>query len=63
VTGLSDRLLRPKKNSFEEQLEALPLEALPPDVISVALSLALRDIEGALRYVSQYKAANRGIRS
>jgi hypothetical protein len=33
VTGLSDRLLRPKKNSFEEQLEALPLEALPPDVI------------------------------
>jgi hypothetical protein len=58
VTGLSTRLLRPKKNSFEEQLEALP-----PDVISVAPSLALRDIEGAKRYVSQYKAANRGIRS
>lgn len=24
MTGLSDRLLRPKKTSFEEQLEALP---------------------------------------
>jgi len=58
VTGLSNRLLRPKKTSFEEQLEALP-----PDVRESGSKLALRDIEGAKRYVSQYKAANRGIRS
>jgi hypothetical protein len=45
---------RPKKTSFESQLEALP-----PDVRSVADSLALRDMEGAKRYVSQYLAANR----
>lgn len=41
--------------SFETQLEALP-----PDVRSVADSLALRDMEGAKRYVTQYLAANRG---
>lgn len=45
---------RPQKTSFESQLEALP-----PDVRSVADSLALRDMEGAKRYVSQYLAANR----
>ncbi len=28
MTGLSDRLPRPPKNSFEEQLEALPLEVI-----------------------------------
>jgi hypothetical protein len=40
--------------SFEAQLKALP-----PAVRSVAESLALRDIESARRYVSQYLAANR----
>ena len=58
MTGLRDRLPRPKKTSFESQLEALP-----PDVHESGSKLALRDIEGAKRYVSQYKAANRGIRS
>jgi hypothetical protein len=55
----ADRVLRPQKPvSFESQLEALP-----PDVRSVADSLALRDMESAKRYVSQYLAANRGVRS
>ena len=49
---------RPRQTSFESQLEALP-----PDVRSVADSLALRDMESAKRYVSQYLAANRGLRS
>lgn len=35
--------------SFETQLNALP-----PAVRSVAESLAMRDMEGAKRYVSQY---------
>jgi hypothetical protein len=52
----SDRPLRPQsKPSFEAQLESLP-----PDVRSVAESLALRDAESARRYVAQYVAANRG---
>jgi hypothetical protein len=38
-------------------------EAQPQAVRSVADSLTLRDIEGINRYVSQYKAANRGVRS
>ena len=46
---------RPQKFSFESQLEALP-----PDVRSVADSLALRDMESAKRYVAQFLAANRG---
>jgi len=55
----SDRLFRPEpKPSFDFQLEALP-----PDVKSVAESLALRDMESAKRYVSQYLSANRGMRS
>jgi hypothetical protein len=40
--------------SFETQLKALP-----PAVRSVAESLALRDIEGARRYVAQFLSANR----
>ena len=54
MTDSSARLPRPQKTSFEAQ---------PPDVRSMADSLALRDIKGALRYVSQYKTANRGVRS
>jgi len=44
--------------SFEAQFKALP-----PAVRSVAESLALRDMESAKRYVSQYLSANRGVRS
>ncbi len=44
-------------SSFEAQLKALP-----PAVRSVAESLALRDMESAKRYVSQYLSANRGVR-
>jgi hypothetical protein len=43
--------------SFEAQLKALP-----PAVRSVAESLALRDMEGARRYVAQYLSANRGVK-
>ena len=50
--------LRPQPPlSFEAQLKALP-----PAVRSVASSLALRDMEGARRYVAQYLAANRGVK-
>ena len=56
---ISDRLFRPEpRPSFDSQLEALP-----PDVRSVAESLALRDMESAKRYVAQYLSANRGVRS
>jgi len=44
--------------SFETQLKALPR-----DVRSVAESLALRDMEGAKRYVALYLSANRGVKS
>jgi hypothetical protein len=55
---VTDRPLRPQPPpSFEAQLKALP-----PAVRSVADSLALRDMEGAKRYVSQYLSANRGMR-
>jgi hypothetical protein len=55
----SDRPLRPQPPlSFEAQLKALP-----PAVLSVAESLALRDMEGAKRYVALYLSGNRGIRS
>jgi hypothetical protein len=43
--------------SFEAQLKALP-----PAVRSVAESLALRDMEGAKRYVTLYGSTNRGVR-
>ncbi len=43
--------------SFEVQLKALP-----PAVRSVAESLALRDMEGARRYMALYLSTNRGVR-
>lgn len=59
VYNVGNRPTRPQtKPSFESQLDSLP-----PDVRSVAESLALRDIESAQRYVAQYLAANRGVRS
>jgi hypothetical protein len=58
VYNVSDRLSRPQPApSFETQLKALP-----PAVRSVAESLALRDMEGAKRYVALYLSANRGVR-
>lgn len=54
----ADRIPRPQKLSWESQLQALP-----PDVRSVAESLSLRDPESARRYVGQYLAANRGVRT
>jgi hypothetical protein len=58
LADTSDRPLRLQPlTSFEAQLKALP-----PAVLSVAESLALRDLEGAKRYVSQYLSANRGMR-
>jgi hypothetical protein len=44
--------------SFEAQLKAIP-----PAVRSVAESLAMRDMEGAKRYMALYLSANRGVRS
>ncbi len=41
----------------------LQLKALPPAVRSVAESLALRDMEGAKRYMALYLSANRGVKS
>lgn len=59
IYNVGDRHLRPQPTpSFETQLKTLPR-----DVRSVAESLALRDMEGAKRYVSQYLTANRGVRS
>jgi len=53
-----DRPIRPQPpSSFEVQLKALP-----PAVRLVAESLALRDIEGAKRYVGLYLSGNRGVR-
>ncbi len=55
----ANRFPRPQpKPPFEAQLEALP-----PDVRSVAESLGLRDFESAERYVAQYLAANRRVKS
>jgi hypothetical protein len=55
---IGDRPLRPQTPpSFEIQLGNLP-----PAVRSVAESLALRDMEGALRYVALYLSGNRGVR-
>jgi hypothetical protein len=56
---VSDRPLRPQPPpSFEIQLKALP-----PAVRSVAESLALRDMEGAKRYMALYLSGNRGMKS
>jgi hypothetical protein len=55
VYNEGDRPLRPQPPpSFEAQLKALP-----PTVRSVAESLAMRDMEGAKRYVSQFLAGKR----
>jgi hypothetical protein len=59
VYNVGDRPLRSQQPpSFEAQLNALP-----PAVRSVAESLALRDMEGAKRYVALYLSANRGVKS
>jgi hypothetical protein len=58
MNELSDRPLRPQPlPAFEIQLKALP-----PAVRSVAESLALRDMEGARRYVALYLSGNRGVK-
>jgi len=55
---IGDRFSRPQAPpTFEIQLGNLP-----PAVRSVAESLALRDMEGAKRYVALYLSANRGVR-
>jgi hypothetical protein len=59
IYNVGDRPIRPQPPpSFEVQLKALPTA-----VRSVAESLALRDIEGAKRYVVLYLSGNRGMRS
>ena len=56
---LGESIPRPQPPpSFEVQLKALP-----PAVRSVAESLALRDMEGARRYVGLFLSANRGVKS
>jgi hypothetical protein len=55
---IGDRTRPQPPPSFEAQLKALP-----PAVRSVAESLALRDMEGAKRYVALYLSANRGVKS
>ncbi len=56
---MTEQISRPQhKPSFESQLQVLP-----PDVRSVAESLALRDSESAQRYVTLYLSANRGMKS
>jgi hypothetical protein len=58
IYNVGDRTLRPQPPpSFEAQLKTLP-----PAVRSVAESLALRDMEGAKRYMALYLSANRGVR-
>ena len=58
VYNVRERLYRPQPPpTFEIQLGNLP-----PAVRSVAESLALRDMEGAKRYVALYLSANRGVR-
>jgi hypothetical protein len=58
VYRVENRIPLPHRTSFEAQLDSLP-----PDVRSVAESLALRDMDLAKRYVAQYLSANRGVRS
>jgi hypothetical protein len=56
---MTEQISRPQpKPSFESQLQVLP-----PNVRSVAESLALRDSESAQRYVTLYLSANRGVKS
>jgi hypothetical protein len=55
---IGDRTRPQPPPSFEAQLKALP-----PAVRSVAESLALRDMEGAKRYMALYLSANRGVKS
>jgi hypothetical protein len=56
---MNEQVFRPQSQpSLESQLQALP-----PDVRSVAESLALRDFESAQRYVTLYLSANRGVKS
>jgi hypothetical protein len=58
VYNVGDRPLRPQPPpTFEIQLGNLP-----PAVRSVVESLALRDMEGAKRYVALYLSGNRGVR-
>jgi hypothetical protein len=55
---IGDRFSSPQPPpSFEIQLGNLP-----PAVLSVAESLALRDMESAKRYVALYLSTNRGVR-
>jgi hypothetical protein len=55
---IGGRFSRPQPPpSFEIQLGNLP-----PAVLSVAESLALRNMESAKRYVALYLSANRGVR-
>jgi hypothetical protein len=55
IYNVDDRPIRPQsKPSFEAQLQTLP-----PDVRSVAESLAMRDMESAQRYVAQFVASRR----
>ena len=60
--GLYDVGSRPLRAQPPPSFEA-QLKALPPAVLSVAESLALRDMESAKRYVQQYLSANQGVRS
>jgi len=54
IYNVGDHTLRPQPPpTFEIQLGNLP-----PAVLSVAESLALRDMEGAKRYVALYLSSN-----
>ncbi|HEY9743322.1 MAG TPA: hypothetical protein V6C90_22780 [Coleofasciculaceae cyanobacterium] len=57
VVDVGDRTRPKPPPTFEIQLDNLP-----PEVRSVAESLALRDMESARRYVALYLSANRGVR-
>ena len=59
VYDVGDRVSRPQPPPIFE----IQLKALPPAVRSVAESLALRDMEGARRYVALYVSGNRGVRN
>ncbi|HEY9892134.1 MAG TPA: hypothetical protein V6D37_10080 [Candidatus Sericytochromatia bacterium] len=55
---IGDRFSRPQPPPIFE----IQLGNLPPAVRSVAESLALRDMEGAKRYVALYLSGNRGLK-
>lgn len=68
IYNVGDRQIRPQSQPSFDRPQSQPsfeaqLQTLPPDVRSVAESLALRDPESAKRYVAQYLSANRGVRS